>query len=98
MSRRLGYHPEAPDDINEAIAWYEQQKPALAQQFVMELRDHLDAIAANPELYAVEYRGVRAAPMRRFPYIVYYRIEAKRVVVGAIQHGRRHPRAWRRRI
>jgi plasmid stabilization system protein ParE len=35
--------------------------------------------------------------VRRFPYSVFYRVEADRIVVLAVFHGRRNPRIWQAR-
>ncbi|WP_341731507.1 hypothetical protein [Microcoleus sp. EPA2] len=42
----------------------------------------------------VVYRDVRRSVVRRFPYTVYYRIVSSRVIVTAIFHSRRDPKAW----
>jgi plasmid stabilization system protein ParE len=34
---------------------------------------------------------------QRFPFGVFYQVEEDRVVVIAVLHGSRHPRAWQRR-
>jgi toxin ParE1/3/4 len=98
VSLPLAYREEVPGEINQAVAWYEQQRPGRGREFFSALREHLDFIASNPELYAVEYRRTRPAPMRSFPYVVYYRLESARITVVAVQHGSRDPRAWRQRV
>ncbi|WP_375470024.1 hypothetical protein [uncultured Nostoc sp.] len=50
-----------------------------------------------PESYAVTYRDIRRAIIRRFPYAVYYRIISSRVIVTAIFHSRRDPKSWQTR-
>jgi plasmid stabilization system protein ParE len=50
-----------------------------------------------PLLFAESYRGIRRVPVRRFPYVVYYRVEGDDTVVLAVLHGRRHPREWKKR-
>ena len=50
-----------------------------------------------PELYAVTFRGVRPAKLRRFPYVMYYRMLADRIEVLAVLHGSRNPRVWQSR-
>ncbi len=52
----------------------------------------LNRICQMPKSYAVVYRDVRRAVVRRFPYAVYYRIVPSRVIVTAIFHCRREPR------
>jgi toxin ParE1/3/4 len=91
------YLPEAQDDIDAAYARYEQRLVGLGDQFLDALRDQVDRIRANPDLYAVLHQAVRAAPLRRFPHIVSYRAEASRILVIAVQHGRRSSRGWQGR-
>lgn len=97
MSLPLAYHPAVRAEIDEAYGWYERQRPGLGEEFLVVLRDYLDRIRLNPEMYGLVYRDVRAVPLRRFPYIVYYRAMPDRVIVMAVQHGKRHPRRWRSR-
>ncbi len=42
-------------------------------------------------------RTCAKAGVRRFPYSVYYRTEATRIVVLAVFHGKRDPRVWQAR-
>jgi plasmid stabilization system protein ParE len=36
--------------------------------------------------------------MRRFPYVVYYRVEVGRVFIVAVQHGSRNWSSWQSRV
>jgi plasmid stabilization system protein ParE len=66
----------------------------LGDRFLEQLRRRIETIADNPELYTILRDGVRAAPLRRFPYVVYYRFEEGTVFVLAVLHGRRDPQVW----
>ena len=91
------FRPEARDEVDEAFAWYERQRPGLGEEFLAAVREVLDRIQENPEIYAVAYRDVRRGLTGRFPYGVFYRVEAARIVVLAVYHGRRDPRSWQER-
>ena len=78
MSLPVAYLPEALDDVEAAYLSYEGQCADLGNRFLAALRSRIDVIADNPNLYAVLHRDVRAAPLRRFPYVVYYRVESSR--------------------
>lgn len=97
MSLPVAYLPEAQDDVDAAYGHYEQQSPGLGSQFLEALQTVVEQIADNPALYGTVHQDVRAAPMRRFPYVVYYRADSAQVVILAVQHGRRSSRAWRGR-
>jgi hypothetical protein len=36
--------------------------------------------------------------LRRFPYLVLYAVEAERILITAVFHGRRDPRRWPDRV
>jgi toxin ParE1/3/4 len=91
------YLPGARDDIDIAYISYEQRQAGLGDRFVETVRDQVARIQTNPSLYGVVYQDVRAAPMRRFPYVVYYRAEVGRVVIVAVQHGSRNWSNWQSR-
>jgi plasmid stabilization system protein ParE len=93
----LVFLPDALDDIDSAYATYEQRALGLGDRFLEALRVVLLRVAENPALYSVVFRDVRAAPMRRFPHVVYFRANAGRVLIIAVQHGRRGSLAWRSR-
>ena len=97
MNLPLDYRPEVRDEIDAAYLWHEQQRVGLGEEFLTVLRDQLDKIQDNPELYGVLYRQVRACPLRRFPYVVYFRIQSDRIDIIAVQHGHQNSSRWRRR-
>ena len=47
-----------------------------------------------PRLGQIVWEDIRASRLRRFPYIVYYRVLSDRVEVLAVLHGRRDSSAW----
>jgi plasmid stabilization system protein ParE len=97
MSYVLVFRPEVRAEINEAYRWYENQQSGLGDEFLDRISETLDRICQMPESYAVVYRDIRRAVVQRFPYAVYYRVVSSRVVVTAIFHGRRNPKAWQTR-
>jgi plasmid stabilization system protein ParE len=97
MTLPIEYRLEAMADIDAAYDWYENQSAGLGERFLTALHDHIERIQQQPAAYAIEYREVRPAPMRRFPYVVYYRIDPDRLLIVAVQHGSRHPRRWKSR-
>src|SRR5437016_4760994 len=97
MSLPVGFRPEAQDDVLLAREWYERQSPGLGDAFAAMVEQLLGRIVAMPESYAATFRGVRPAKLRRFPYVLYYRVLADRIEVLAVLHGSRDPRIWQSR-
>jgi plasmid stabilization system protein ParE len=87
----------AEDDVWRAFEWYQSEREGLGEEFLAQLRQTLDRIAAYPNSYSEVYRSVRRAPLRKFPYLVFYLGERDRIVVLAVLHTSRDPRRWPRR-
>ena len=97
MSLPVVLRPEASQDAAEARDYFEAQQAGLGQTFLDRLNDALTRIGGMPETYGVAWRNLRAARLRRFTYVVYYRVHDDRVEVLAVMHGRRDASAWRTR-
>jgi plasmid stabilization system protein ParE len=95
--KRLRLTPEAELDLDEAHLWYHRQAPRLASDFLTAVNTCLASIRRHPEAHALVDSTMRRALLRRFPYAVFYEIEPVEIVVYAVFHGARDPRAWRRR-
>ena len=87
----------AKADVAEAVRWYEGQRRGLGQELRVELRACLALVEENPFLHAALLEEVRRAPLRRFPYGVYYFVQASTVEVLAILHNAREPAVWQSR-
>jgi plasmid stabilization system protein ParE len=97
MSLPAVYLPDAEDDVAAARVHHERQRAGLGDDFVEALREAVDRIRNSPQLYGAFRRDVRAAPLKKFPYVVYYRDRGDDILIIAVQHGRRSSRVWRGR-
>jgi toxin ParE1/3/4 len=97
MSVPLAFRREVSDDLDEAYLWYEARRPGLGEEYLTAVRKGLDRISAHPEMHAVIARDVRRSLIRRVSTAVYYRVEADRVLILAVVHGRRDPERWQSR-
>jgi plasmid stabilization system protein ParE len=81
----------------DARAWYDKIGPQLGERFALAVEATVEAIAEHPSQFPVVYRSRRRAGVRRFPYGIFFEIQAHRIVVIACFHGRRGPRRWQSR-
>ena len=95
---RLVSRPDADADVEAAFDWYEGELSGLGQQFLDELLLTYERIAAGPLRYQLVAGEVRRSLLRRFPYAVYFIVEAEAVVVLAVLHASRDPAEWQRRV
>ena len=99
MKYRVEFRKEAYLDILEAIEWYEKRREGLGDEFFIAIENEKHFIETNPYHYEDKYKGIRKAITKRFPFIIYYRIESRNtVLVYAVLHMKRSPMMWEKRI
>jgi plasmid stabilization system protein ParE len=62
-----------------------------APSSILKFRKSLNRLAETPLIYQVIYRDVRRAIVRRFPYLIWYRVLGAEAAVLACTHGRQDP-------
>jgi plasmid stabilization system protein ParE len=95
--RPLYLRDAARNDLQEAFRYYEERRPGLGMEYIRAVHDTLEAVERQPEQYPVAVDDIRKAPLRRFPYVVFYVILIDAISVIAVMHSRRHPRRWEER-
>lgn len=98
MSLPIILRPEAEAEIEDVYNWYEGQRESLGSEFLRVLDAAFAVISRQPELYAIQYRQARRAPLRRFPYSIIYVVQRDRIDVVACFHASRDPGRWRERL
>ncbi len=94
MTYAVSFHPAALAEVEDAEAWYAAERVELADAFVADLEATVSRVAGNPLAFAERSPGVRQAQLRRFPYLLVFRIRGEGVEVVAVAHGHRAPRYW----
>lgn len=91
------FTPAARAELIEAQDWYEAGASRLGRRF----RHAIDALAermsANPRQFPAVFKDVRRAPLRRFPYALFFVVERETLFVIACFHASRNPLQWQRR-
>jgi plasmid stabilization system protein ParE len=75
-----------------------RKTPGLGLEFLAELRAAYHRIQTGPLSYEELRAGIRRALTKRFPYAVYFSVEADLIVVLAVLHTARDPAEWQIRI
>jgi len=89
--------PLAIDDLREAYDWYERQRAGQGLEFTHDVNVTIGVIRRMPASFAEFEPEVRRVRCQRFPYHVYYSIEATEIAILAVYHDRRDPSRWRDR-
>jgi|SRR5215471_11330326 len=92
MSLPIVFRRIAGAEMDESIAWYDNQKERLGLELVLEIDRTLARISQNPEQFPLIRGDIRRALLRRFPYGIHFIVETDRVVILAVFHVKRNPR------
>ncbi|MBM3285552.1 MAG: type II toxin-antitoxin system RelE/ParE family toxin [Candidatus Aminicenantes bacterium] len=84
----------AQQEVDDAVAWYNEQVNGLGQEFLDELNRGIRRVAAFPMSCPEIDPGLRRCLLARFPYGLVYSLEGDTIVVVAVAHLHREPRYW----
>tara|TARA_R110002050_G_scaffold287822_1_gene439229 strand:+ start:1099 stop:1401 length:303 start_codon:yes stop_codon:yes gene_type:complete len=75
---------DAKLDIAESYDWYLKISRKVSGSFLFQLKKTLDYIAQNPFLFQVVYKDFRQVPIKKFPFVIIYRVEKQIVKIYRI--------------
>jgi plasmid stabilization system protein ParE len=97
MIRAAVFRRIARIEYDEAVAWYESERPGLGLEFSASVDALMTLIARQPALFRQVRGPIRRAVLKRFPYAIHFLDEPARIVVVAVFHASRDPRVLARR-
>ena len=93
MAFQIYLQEEAIIDIQEAYFWYESQLRNLGGEFLEELNAVLEKLKQTPQYFGYSFDEFRDARLKRFPYLIIYKIEGNKVYINSVRHIRRKPKS-----
>src|SRR5689334_2562658 len=94
---RVLFHPEAATELEAGLAWYAARSSKVAEQFLIELDRAITIILTSPRSWQQVIGSWRRYPLRRFPFLIYFRETDAGIEIIAVAHGRRRPGYWQDR-
>lgn len=98
MNLPLVLRDAAQADFDEAFDYYEDRQPGLGVAFAERLQECLDRVAAQPQWHGLVFADVRQAMVKKFPFVVCYRLHSMRIEVIAVMHTSRDASHWHDRV
>jgi len=101
---KIKLHPEAAEELLEAAAWYDDERPGPGDEFLDEMTRWLDVIAEAPSTWPKWSDApdivppIRKVLTDRFPYAIAYQSESSCVWVLGFVHTSRRPFYWANRV
>ena len=94
---------EALDELREAAEWFSDRSPELGDalldevdRMILHLRQHPDL--GTPVQLRRRTPGLRRVALRRFRYVLFYRVQDGLLQVVAVAHSSRRPGYWVQRL
>jgi plasmid stabilization system protein ParE len=94
---KIEFLPEAKDELEDAIAYYELQVTGLGKTFKDVAKSTILRISQFPTAWSEIRPKIRRCIMHKFPYNVLYTIEKDFILIVAIAHHHRKPDYWQKR-
>ena len=88
---------QAFEELNDAIAYYEEQQSGLGLRLKDEIDQHVNWILGNSTVPQIRRGGYRHVNLKIFPYYIAYIIREDTLWILAIAHGHRKPEYWIKR-
>ncbi len=93
----LSYRPEVEDDVVDAVTWYDDKRPGLGDEFLLEYLAGIRRIRDNPLLFSIAANGLRPCRLKRFSYIIHFDVDDNAILVVALMGGGRDDSAFAER-
>ena len=97
MRFNLLYSSRFFDDLQHDIDWYNDKQAGLGARFFAAVKRRLIEIKRNPFSVTIRYNDVRCAIVKKFPYMIHFRVlpENKTIEVIAVFSTHRNPEIWK---
>ena len=97
------FAPEVPDELAEAVLWYEARRQGLGSEFLVQVEATLPLVESRPRSFprlqdVVATLEIRRALLARFPYALVFLVREEEVRVLAVAHAKRKPGYWLSRV
>lgn len=83
---------EADLEIIDAYLYYESKQFGLGENFLDELDQYFEKICENPKHFEIKRKNYREAYIRKFPYLIIFEMEEKKVVVYSVFNTSQNPK------
>ncbi len=93
----FSFHPEAEDELNDAIDYYKEIEPGLGYDFALEVHSTIKRTVEFPKAWVLVEGEIRRSLVKRFPYGILYSEEREGIYIVAVMNLHREPNCWKHR-
>ncbi len=88
---QIKIYKEARNDIYQITKWYDLQVEGLGDKFEAMLNKAMVSLTNDPTAFAHLFDNVRRIRLKKFPYIVFYKVDKLNVYIFGVIHTKRNP-------
>ncbi|MEH1859127.1 MAG: type II toxin-antitoxin system RelE/ParE family toxin [Nostoc sp.] len=92
------FHPDAKQELDNAVAYYDNISREMGDAFVTEVERALNRIEQFPQAWTQLSKNTRRCRIASFPYGIIYAITEQQILIVAVMHLQRQPNYWTNRI
>ena len=89
-SFKLFINPQAVEDIQAAIDYYNEKQKGLGKRFLDNIKQDFNSIKKNYG-FQIRYDDIRCLPVKKFPFMIHYSIDGNIINVRAVIHTSKNP-------
>ncbi|MBM4091810.1 MAG: type II toxin-antitoxin system RelE/ParE family toxin [Planctomycetes bacterium] len=85
----LRFRPEIEDDLRSGKDWYDSKILGLGDRFIDEFWASIDRIVDGPMSFAASPSGLRRCRLKRFSYLIHFRVQGEEILVVGVMSAAR---------
>ncbi len=92
------FHPDAKQELDDAVAYYDNISREMGDAFVTEVERALNRVEKFPQAWTELSKNTRRCRIASFPYGIIYALKEQQILIVAVMHLQRQPNYWTNRI
>jgi hypothetical protein len=81
---RISIEEDAKFDIAEGYDWYYKISIKISESFLFEIKKTMDYLSQNPFLFQLVYKDFHQVPIKKFPFVIPYKVDSDNVKIFRI--------------
>jgi toxin ParE1/3/4 len=94
---RFFFHPQADEDFDEALRYYEDCQPGLGLDFAEEVYAAIARVCEYPDAWTPMSKNTRRCLVNRFPYGIIFQMKPGIIRIIAVANLHHRPGYWKSR-
>ncbi len=86
------FEEDAKIDIANSFDWYSNISTIISDNFLIEIKRIIIYLEENPLQFKIVYKEFRQSPLKKYPFVLLYKIDKKQVKVYRVFATKKNPK------